>query len=81
MDIEKAHLILSEAVDCYITTYPEKKGDIAAALKTIGKAHEDCADLLHENRQTLEQAGKVVTLQNSLIRASLRVYPGFWTSL
>jgi hypothetical protein len=75
MELQKAEFILSEAIDCYISNYPEKKGDIIAAINTIGSVQKETAQLLARESQVIDNAGKIVRLQNFLMHAALKAYP------
>lgn len=75
MDLNKAEMILSEAIACYISNNPEKKGDIIAAINTIGSSHREAANLIEQHGQLMERTGKIMRIQNALMCASLRAYP------
>jgi hypothetical protein len=74
MDLSKAELILSEAIDCYISQNPEKKGDITAAISTIETALTDAAGLIEKHGKLIERAGKILYLQDAVIRVASQVY-------
>ncbi|NTW17706.1 MAG: hypothetical protein HGA41_09680 [Syntrophaceae bacterium] len=75
MDIQNAELILSEAIEFYISQHPQKKGDLIAAIDTIGNAQRSSAELLEQESDALTRAGQIVQLQNAIMNAVVRAYP------
>lgn len=73
MELEKATMILSDIVEHYIATYPDRENETLGAIAVISAKAKDSAEILQACGTAMNQAGAVMIVQTAIMMNAVSI--------